>query len=114
MKKMIGSADVVMRQRANLLVAGVCLLIPGETLVITTLDRLARFPQNMISFTTKPLGPDAAQRVLNLRGRLRLVTDGQIRKVVRLIPAGQPAAQPVRDLRIAGATFCTLSRPLTG
>ena len=43
-------------------------LHPGDTLVITTLDRLGRSTQNMLTFAETVRGKKAALRVLNLGG----------------------------------------------
>jgi DNA invertase Pin-like site-specific DNA recombinase len=46
----------------------VAALEPGDTLVITTLDRLGRSTQNMLSFADELRGRGAGLRVLNLGG----------------------------------------------
>ncbi|WP_374754659.1 recombinase family protein [Arthrobacter sp. AFG20] len=43
-------------------------LIEGDTLVITTLDRLGRSTQNMLAFADELRGRGAGLRVLNLGG----------------------------------------------
>ena len=135
-------------------------LVEGDTLVITTLDRLGRSTQNMLAFanelrdrgaglrvlnlgggdvdTTTPMGSMLftimaalaqmeheikSERVTdsiskrraagkNLGGRPVRVTDSQIRAAVRLVDAGEPAAQVARDLGMSRATFYRRSRLL--
>jgi DNA invertase Pin-like site-specific DNA recombinase len=125
----------------------------GDTLVITTLDRLGRSTQNMLAFAEQLRGRRADLRVLNLGGgdvdtstpmgsmlftimaalaqmeheikrervidsiskrraaganlggRPQLVTDSQIRSALRLVEAGESAAQVARDLGMSRATF---------
>ena len=135
-------------------------LVEGDTLVITTLDRLGRSTQNMLAFanelrdrgaglrvlnlgggdvdTTTPMGSMLftimaalaqmeheikSERVTdsiskrraagkNLGGRPVRVTDSQIRTAMRLVDAGEPAAQVARDLGMSRATFYRRSRAL--
>ncbi|WP_311380474.1 helix-turn-helix domain-containing protein [Arthrobacter sp. ISL-72] len=49
----------------------------------------------------------------DLGGRPRRVTDSQTRSAVRLVEAGEPAAQVARDLGMSRATFYRRSRALT-
>jgi DNA invertase Pin-like site-specific DNA recombinase len=132
----------------------------GDTLVITTLDRLGRSTQNMLDFAGQLRDRGAGLRVLNLGGgdvdtstpmgsmlftvmaalaqmeheikrervvdsiskrraagkdlggRPRRVTDSQIRSAMRLVQAGEPAAQVARDLGMSRATFYRRSRSL--
>jgi DNA invertase Pin-like site-specific DNA recombinase len=136
-------------------------LIEGDTLVITTLDRLGRSTQNMLAFADQLRARGAGLRVLNLGGgdvdtstpmgsmlftimaalaqmeheikrervtdsiakrreagkdlggRPRRITDSQIRNALRLVQAGEPAAQVARDLGMSRATFYRRSRALT-
>lgn len=124
----------------------------GDTLIITTLDRLGRSTQNMLDFARRLRDRGAGLRVLNLGGgdvdtstpmgsmlftimaalarmehdikrerivdsiskrrdagkdlggRARRVTNSQIRRAVRLVEGGEPAAQAARDLRMSRAT----------
>ncbi|WP_137772160.1 MULTISPECIES: recombinase family protein [unclassified Microbacterium] len=135
-------------------------LEPGDTLVITTLDRLGRSTQNMLAFADELRVRGAGLRVLNLGGgdvdtstpmgsmlftimaalaqmeheikrervtdsiakrraaghdlggRPQRITDSQIRSAVRLVEAGEPAAQVARDLGMSRATFYRRSRAL--
>jgi DNA invertase Pin-like site-specific DNA recombinase len=135
-------------------------LVEGDTLVITTLDRLGRSTQNMLAFadalrargaglrvlnlgggdvdTSTPMGSmlftvmaalaqmeheikrervtDSIQKRreagLDLGGRPRRITDSPIRSAVRLVEAGEPAAQVARDLGMSRATFYRRSRAL--
>ncbi|MER7446038.1 recombinase family protein [Microbacterium sp. NPDC097977] len=135
-------------------------LEPGDTLIITTLDRLGRSTQNMLAFADELRARGAGLRVLNLGGgdvdtstpmgsmlftimaalaqmeheikRERVtdsiakrraaghdlgglpqrITDSQIRSAVRLVEAGEPAAQVARDLGMSRATFYRRSRAL--
>jgi DNA invertase Pin-like site-specific DNA recombinase len=50
---------------------------------------------------------------LDLGGRLRRITDSQIRSAMRLVEGGDPAAQVARDLGMSRATFYRRSRSLT-
>jgi DNA invertase Pin-like site-specific DNA recombinase len=132
----------------------------GDTLAITTLDRLGRSTQNMLAFADELRGRGAGLRVLNLGGgdvdtstpmgsmlftimaalaqmeheikrervidsiskrraagknlggRPQKITDSQIRSAVRLVEAGEPAAQVARDLGMSRATFYRRSRSL--
>jgi len=132
----------------------------GDTLVITTLDRLGRSTQNMLDLAQQLRDRGAGLRVLNLGGgdvdtstpmgsmlftimaalaqmehdikrerivdsiskrreagkalggRPRRVTDSQIQNAVRLVEAGEPAAQVARDLGMSRATFYRRSRAL--
>lgn len=132
----------------------------GDTLVITTLDRLGRSTQNMLAFADELRGRGAGLRVLNLGGgdvdtstpmgsmlftimaalaqmeheikrervvdsiakrraaghdlggRPQRITDSQIKSALRLVAAGTPAAQVVRDLGMSRATFYRRSRAL--
>ncbi|MDF2992679.1 MAG: resolvase [Microbacterium sp.] len=132
----------------------------GDTLVITTLDRLGRSTQNMLAFADELRGRGAGLRVLNLGGgdvdtstpmgsmlftimaalaqmeheikrervvdsiakrraaghdlggRPQRITDSQIKSAIRLVDAGTPAAQVVRDLGMSRATFYRRSRAL--
>jgi DNA invertase Pin-like site-specific DNA recombinase len=136
-------------------------LEPGDTLVITTLDRLGRSTQNMLDFAQALRDRGAGLRVLNLGGgdvdtatpmgsmlftimaalaqmehdikreriidsiskrraagknlggRPRRITDSQVRSAMRLVEAGEPAAQVARDLGMSRATFYRRSRSLT-
>ena len=133
----------------------------GDTLVITTLDRLGRSTQNMLDFAGALRDRGAGLRVLNLGGgdvdtstpvgsmlftimaalaqmehdikreriidsvskrrdagkdlggRPQRVTDSQIRRAIRLVDSGDPAAQVARDLGMSRATFYRRSRTLT-
>lgn len=133
----------------------------GDTLVITTLDRLGRSTQNMLAFADELRGRGAGLRVLNLGGgdvdtstplgsmlftimaalaemeheikrervvdsiakrraaghdlggRPQSVTDSQIKSALRLVAAGTPAAQVVRDLGMSCATLYRRSRALS-
>lgn len=135
-------------------------LEPGDTLIITTLDRLGRSTQNMLAFADELRSRGAGLRVLNLGGgdvdtstpmgsmlftimaalaqmeheikrervtdsiakrraaghdlggRPQRITDSQIRSAVRLVEAGEPAAQVARDLGMSRATFYRRSRAL--
>lgn len=49
----------------------------------------------------------------NLGGRPRQVTDSHIRSAIRLVEAGDPAAQVARDLGMSRATFYRRSRALS-
>lgn len=128
-------------------------LLEGDTLVITTLDRLGRSAQNMLAFADELRTRGAGLRVLNLGGgdvdtatpmgsmlftvmaalaqmeyeikrervtdsiakrraagqnlggRPRTITDSQIRNALKLIYAGEPAAQVARDLGMSRATL---------
>jgi DNA invertase Pin-like site-specific DNA recombinase len=51
-------------------------LLEGDTLVITTLDRLGRSTQNMLAFADELRSRGAGLRVLNLGGRRHRDTDG--------------------------------------
>jgi DNA invertase Pin-like site-specific DNA recombinase len=130
----------------------------GDTLVITTLDRLGRSTQNMLAFADELRGRGAGLRVLNLGGgdvdtstpmgsmlftimaalaqmeheikrervvdsiskrraagknlggRPQKITDSQIQSALRLVEAGEPAAQVARDLGMSRATFYRRSR----
>jgi DNA invertase Pin-like site-specific DNA recombinase len=132
----------------------------GDTLMITTLDRLGRSTQNMLAFADDLRTRGAGLRVLNLGGgevdtatpigsmlftimaalaqmeleirrervvdsitkrraagknlggRPRRVSDSQVRSAVRLVQAGEPAAQVARDLGMSRATFYRRSRGL--
>jgi DNA invertase Pin-like site-specific DNA recombinase len=132
----------------------------GDTLVITTLDRLGRSTQNMLAFADELRNRGAGLRVLNLGGgdvdtatpmgsmlftimaalaqmehevkrervidsiakrraaghdlggRPQRITDSQIKSALRLVAAGTPAAQVVRDLGMSRATFYRRSRGL--
>jgi len=132
----------------------------GDTLVITTLDRLGRSTQNMLAFADELRGRGAGLRVLNLGGgdvdtstpmgsmlftimaalaqmeheikrervidsiskrraagkklggRPQTITDSQIKSAVRLVEAGEPAAQVARDLGMSRATFYRRARLL--
>lgn len=132
----------------------------GDTLVITTLDRLGRSTQNMLAFADELRGRGAGLRVLNLGGgdvdtstpmgsmmftimaalaqmeheikrervvdsiakrraaghdlggRPQRITDSQVKSALRLVAAGTPAAQVVRDLGMSRATFYRRSRAL--
>ncbi|PPF66638.1 resolvase [Clavibacter michiganensis] len=125
----------------------------GDTLVITTLDRLGRSTQNMLALAEDLRGRGASLRVLNLGGggvdtatpmgsmvftvmaalaqmeleikreritdsvskrraagkdlggRRQAFTDSQVRNAVRLIDAGEPAAQVARDMGMSRATL---------
>ena len=125
----------------------------GDTLVVTTLDRLGRSTTNMLRLAEQIKERGAGLRVLNLGGgdvdtstpmgamvftvmaalgqmeleikkeritdsvskrraagkdlggRKALFSDSQIRNAVRLITAGQPAAQVARDLGMSRATL---------
>lgn len=125
----------------------------GDTLVVTTLDRLGRSTTNMLRLAEQIKERGAGLRVLNLGGgdvdtstpmgamvftvmaalgqmeleikkeritdsvrkrraagkdlggRKALFSDSQIRNAVRLINAGQPAAQVARDLGMSRATL---------
>jgi DNA invertase Pin-like site-specific DNA recombinase len=136
-------------------------LEPGDTLVITTLDRLGRSTQNMLDFAEALRGRGAGLRVLNLGGgdvdtatpmgsmlftimaalaqmehdikrervidsiskrraagknlggRPRHFTDSQVRSAIRLVEAGEPAAQVARDFGMSRATFYRRTRNLT-
>ncbi|WP_334173625.1 helix-turn-helix domain-containing protein, partial [Sinomonas sp.] len=48
----------------------------------------------------------------DLGGRPRRITDSQIRSALRLVQAGEPAAQVARDLGMSRATFYRRSRAL--
>ncbi|WP_443022669.1 helix-turn-helix domain-containing protein [Sinomonas sp.] len=48
----------------------------------------------------------------DLGGRPRRITDSQIRSALRLVQAGEPAAQVARDLGMSRATFYRRSRVL--
>lgn len=133
----------------------------GDTLVVTTLDRLGRSTQNMLAFADALRGRGAGLRVLNLGGgdvdtstpmgsmlltimaalaqmehkikrervvdsiakrratghdlggRPQRITDSQIESALRLLAAGTPAAQVVRDLGMSLATFYRRSRALS-
>jgi len=135
----------------------------GDTLVITTLDRLGRSTQNMLAFSEELKVRGAGLRVLNLGGgdvdtstpmgamlftimaalaqmeleikrervvdsvskrreagkdlggRRQSISESQIRNALRLVDAGEPAAQVARDLGMSRATFYRRSRhlPLT-
>jgi DNA invertase Pin-like site-specific DNA recombinase len=133
----------------------------GDTLVITTLDRLGRSTQNMLVFADELRGRGAGLRVLNLGGgdvdtatpigsmvftimaalaqmeleikrervvdsitkrraagmdlggRPQRITDSQIRNAIRLVQAGEPAAQVARDLGMSRATLYRRSRDLS-
>lgn len=135
-------------------------LEPGDTLIISTLDRLGRSTQNMLAFADELRTRGAGLRVLNLGGgdvdtstpmgsmlftimaalaqmeleikrervtdsiakrraaghdlggRPQRITDSQIRSAVRLVEAGEPAAQVARDLGMSRATFYRRSRAL--
>lgn len=50
---------------------------------------------------------------LDLGGRPRRIIDSQLRKAIRLIDSGEPAAQAARDLRISGATLYRRTRLLS-
>jgi len=130
----------------------------GDTLVITTLDRLGRSTQNMLDFAQTLRDRGAGLRVLNLGGgdvdtstpmgsmlftimaalaqmehdikserisdsitkrraaggdlggRPVRITDSQIQNALRLVTAGEPAAQVSRDLGMSRATFYRRSR----
>lgn len=130
----------------------------GDTLVITTLDRLGRSTQNMLAFADELRARGAGLRVLNLGGgdvdtstpmgsmlftimaalaqmeheikrervidsiskrraagknlggRPQTITDSQIKSAVRLVEAGEPAAQVARDLGMSRATFYRRAR----
>ncbi|PPI18914.1 resolvase [Rathayibacter sp. AY1D2] len=130
----------------------------GDTLVITTLDRLGRSTQSMLAFADELRGRGAGLRVLNLGGgdvdtstpmgsmlftimaalaqmeheikrervvdsiskrraagknlggRPQKITDSQIQSALRLVEAGEPAAQVARDLGMSRATFYRRSR----
>lgn len=132
----------------------------GDTLMITTLDRLGRSTQNMLAFADELRTRGAGLRVLNLGGgevdtatpigsmlftimaalaqmeleirrervvdsitkrraagknlggRPRRVSDSQVRSAVRLVQAGEPAAQVARDFGMSRATFYRRSRGL--
>lgn len=133
----------------------------GDSLVITTLDRLGRSTQNMLAFADQLRGRGAGLRVLNLGGgdvdtstpmgsmlftimaalaqmeheikrervvdsiakrraaghdlggRPQRITDSQITSALRLVAAGTPVAQVVRDLGMSRATFYRRSRALS-
>jgi DNA invertase Pin-like site-specific DNA recombinase len=135
-------------------------LHPGDTLVITTLDRLGRSTQNMLAFSEELNGRGAGLRVLNLGGgdvdtstpmgsmlftimaalaqmeleikrervvdsvskrreagkdlggRRQAISDSQIQNALRLVQAGEPAAQVARDLGMSRATFYRRTRDL--
>lgn len=87
-------------------------LIVGDTLVITTLDRLGRSTQNMFSFGQHLRDLGAELRVLNLGGRPRRITDTQI-NAIRLVDSGEPAAQVARHLGMSRATFYRRARAIT-
>jgi DNA invertase Pin-like site-specific DNA recombinase len=48
----------------------------------------------------------------DLGGRPQCIIDGQIRNALRLVEAGEPAAQVARDLGVSRATFYRRSRAL--
>jgi len=118
----------------------------GDTLVVTTLDRLGRSTQNMLALaedlrgrgvasgggdvdTATPMGSMVftvmaalAQMELEIKreritdsvskrraagkdlgGRRQAFTDSQVKNAVRLIDAGEPAAQVARDLGMSRA-----------
>lgn len=125
----------------------------GDTLVVTTLDRLGRSTANMLKLADEIKAKGAGLRVLNLGGgdvdtstpmgamvftvmaalgqmeveikreritdsvskrraagrdlggRKAQFTDSQIKSALRLIDAGQPAAQVARDLGMSRATL---------
>ena len=133
----------------------------GDTLVITTLDRLGRSTQNMLAFSEELKVRGAGLRVLNLGGgdvdtstpmgsmlftimaalaqmeleikrervvdsvskrraagkdlggRRQTISDSQIRNAIRLVAAGEPAAQVARDLGMSRATFYRRSRKMS-
>ena len=135
-------------------------LEPGDTLIITTLDRLGRSTQNMLAFADELRTRGAGLRVLNLGGgdvdtstpmgsmlftimaalaqmeheikrervtdsiakrraaghdlggRPQRITDSQIRSALRLVDAGEPAAQVARDLGMSRATFYRRSQTI--
>ncbi|WP_172465579.1 recombinase family protein, partial [Arthrobacter sp. Hiyo1] len=74
---------------------GLDALIEGDTPVITTLDRLGRSTQDMLTF---------------IGGRPRRIIDSQIRNAIRLVVGGEPAAQVARGLGMSRATFHGRSR----
>jgi DNA invertase Pin-like site-specific DNA recombinase len=132
----------------------------GDTLVITTLDRLGRSTQNMLAFADELRARGAGLRVLNLGGgdvdtatpigsmlftimaalaqmeleikrervvdsiskrraagknlggRPQRITDSQIHNALRLVQAGEPAAQVARDLGMSRATLYRRSNDL--
>lgn len=125
----------------------------GDTLVVTTLDRLGRSTIDMLGFAAQLRERGAGLRVLNLGGgdvdtstpmgsmlfsvmaalaqmeleikrerirdsvakrraagknlggRRAMFTDSQIRAAIRLLEAGEPAAQVARDLGMSRATL---------
>jgi DNA invertase Pin-like site-specific DNA recombinase len=125
----------------------------GDTLVITTLDRLGRSTQNMLALAEDLRRRGASLRVLNLGGgdvdtatpmgsmvftvmaalaqmeleikreritdsvskrraagkdlggRRQAFTDSQVKNAIRLIDAGEPAAQVARDMGMSRATL---------
>jgi len=133
----------------------------GDTLVITTLDRLGRSTQNMLAFSDVLKARGAGLRVLNLGGgdvdtstpmgsmlftimaalaqmeleikrervvdsvskrreagkdlggRRQSISDSQIQNALRLVDAGEPTTQVVRDLGMSRATFYRRSRLIT-
>lgn len=125
----------------------------GDTLVVTTLDRLGRSTIDMLGFAAQLRSRNAGLRVLNLGGgdvdtatpmgsmvfsvmaalaqmeleikrervrdsvtkrrsagqdlggRRAVFTDSQVRSAIRLLDAGEPAAQVARDLGMSRATL---------
>jgi DNA invertase Pin-like site-specific DNA recombinase len=134
----------------------------GDTLVVTTLDRLGRSTIDMLGFAAQLRDRGAGLRVLNLGGgdvdtatpmgsmvfsvmaalaqmeleikrervrdsvskrraagkdlggRRDSFTDSQVRTALRLLDAGEPAAQVARDLGMSRATLYRRIAPLRG
>ncbi|MFF0945157.1 recombinase family protein [Kocuria sp. CPCC 205300] len=88
----------------------VAALEESDTLVITTLDRLGRSTQNMLSLAEalrERVTDSVAKRRAagkDLGGRRQTFTDSQIRNALRLIGGGEPATQVARDLGMSRAT----------
>lgn len=115
-------------------------LVAGDTLVITTLDRLCRSTQNMLTFAQELNKRGAGLRVLNPGGgnvdtytsmgsmlftimaalaqmeheiKSERITDSQIHNAIRLINSGESTAKVTRDLGMSRATFYRRTQPLT-
>ena len=85
--------------------AAIDALQDGDTLVVTTLDRLGRSTANLLALPTELKQRGAALRVLNLGGRKLQFTPSQIQNAQRLIDAGEPATQVAKDMGMSRATL---------